>query len=143
MEQTEPSRGAYKKDIEPLYGGEEDRWLRPALRNCPARPTYSTWHSYILENPRGSTRPLKTRNQYVRPIENSPQDPQDELRVPNCTHRSFWGSGKPSRAQEMVGVGVPEAMHLRDTLGPGVSVWLMNLYSSSGGEAVRGGRERW
>lgn len=54
------------------------------------------------------------------------------------TYRSFCGSGKPSRAQEMVGVGVPEAMHLRDTLGPGVSVWLMNLYSSSGGEAVRG-----
>lgn len=68
----------------------------------------------------------------------SKQVPHAELKVPGCTHRSFWGRGKPSRAQEMVGVGVPEAMHFRETLGPGVSVWLMNLYSSSGGEAVRG-----
>ena len=48
---------------------------------------------------------------------------------------SECANGNPSNVQDRVGVGVPLAIHFSEALGPGPIVWLINLYSSSGGEA--------
>lgn len=56
-------------------------------------------------------------------------------------HLSFGGSGKPSCFQDMCGVGLPEAEHFRDTLGPGCIVCSMNLYCSVGAASARTSRE--
>lgn len=43
-----------------------------------------------------------------------------------------WGRGKPSSVQIIWGVGLPLALHLSDTDGPGCIVCSMNLYSNWG-----------
>lgn len=48
------------------------------------------------------------------------------------SYLSFCGRGNPSRVQEKCGVGLPIAMHLSDTEGPGCIVCSMNLYRSWG-----------
>ena len=41
----------------------------------------------------------------------------------NKKYRSFWGKSYPSSVQDILGVGFPEAEHLRLTRGPGCTVW--------------------
>lgn len=49
----------------------------------------------------------------------------------NCSsYLSFCGRGNPSNVQEKCGVGLPIAIHLSDTEGPGCIVCSMNLYRS-------------
>lgn len=51
------------------------------------------------------------------------------------------GRGKPSKVQVKRGAGVPLAIHLRATAGPGCRVWAMNRYARRGGDATTGRRE--
>ena len=51
------------------------------------------------------------------------------------TNLSEGGNGNPSKVQDIVGVGDPPAMHLREAVGPGVKVCCINRYRNSGGEA--------
>lgn len=50
---------------------------------------------------------------------------------------SFCGRGNPSSVQEKCGVGLPIAIHLSDTEGPGCIVCSMNLYRSWGAASRR------
>ena len=47
--------------------------------------------------------------------------------VLTSSYLSDFGSGKPCRVQLTWGVGLPLALHLRETGGPGCRVWSMNL----------------
>jgi len=46
------------------------------------------------------------------------------------------GSGNLSSVQEICGVGLPAALHFRDTAGPGCRVCSMKLYSRTGGAST-------
>lgn len=49
----------------------------------------------------------------------------------------FDGSGNPSRAHEICGVGFPAAEHFKLTAGPGCSVCSMKLYNRTGGASIK------
>lgn len=49
---------------------------------------------------------------------------------------SFCGSGNPSSSQEICGVGLPAALHFRETDGPGCIVCSINLQTSCGAISV-------
>ena len=50
---------------------------------------------------------------------------------------SFEGNSKPSKVQVILGVGLPEAEHFRETNGPGCNVWSMNEYDNVGKVSVK------
>lgn len=52
------------------------------------------------------------------------------------TYMSERETSLPSNFQVICGVGVPIAMHLSETSGPGFNKWPMNLYLNTGLEAV-------
>lgn len=52
------------------------------------------------------------------------------------TDLPLLGSGNPSRDHDICGVGLPVALHLSDTAGPGCSVCSMKLYRSTGGAST-------
>ena len=56
------------------------------------------------------------------------------------TDLSEWGRGNPSSCQMRVGGGLPLAMHLRDTAGPGWRVTSLNLNRKNG--MASGSREK-
>ena len=53
------------------------------------------------------------------------------------TYLSFEGNSKPSKVQVILGVGLPEAEHFRETNGPGCNVWSMNEYDNVGKVSVK------
>jgi len=53
------------------------------------------------------------------------------------THLGWSGNLKPSSDQAIDGVGFPDALHFKDTVGPGCSVCSMNVYSIIGGASVK------
>ena len=55
---------------------------------------------------------------------------------------SLCGRGNPSRCQMRVGGGLPLAMHLRDTEGPGWRVCSVNLNRKKGIASVRKRKQR-
>lgn len=52
-------------------------------------------------------------------------------------YRVIVGSGNPSRAQLICGVGLPAAEHFKDTAGPGWRVCSMNEYIIIGGASEK------
>jgi hypothetical protein len=56
-----------------------------------------------------------------------------------ASYLPLLGSGKPSSVHEICGVGLPAALHFRDTAGPGCRVCSMKLYSRTGGASATEG----
>ena len=56
-----------------------------------------------------------------------------------ASYLPLLGSGKPSSVHAICGVGLPAALHFRDTAGPGCRVCSIKLYSSTGGASATEG----